>query len=165
MKPNQLDWVAIYAAAVATIALGWQIGDRIYSALSHVRVYGEVTDATTGGTAPLFDVMGVTIINRGVHSIRVRAIVVQDSPRFRRPTWRRQMYQFMSGTDVAIEIGPHDSITSAFRIDEFRRLAGNGYVRVTVQLTTERWHRSRRFRPADRPRRRPENFPAPPPLP
>ncbi|HVC75111.1 MAG TPA: hypothetical protein VND96_01200 [Candidatus Micrarchaeaceae archaeon] len=165
MKLNQLDWVAIYAAAVATIALGWQIGDRIYSALSHVRVYGEVTDATTGGMAPLFDVMGVTIINRGAHSIRVRAIVVQDSPAFRGPTWRRQMYQFMSGTDVAMEIGPHDSITSAFRIDEFRRLAGNGYVRVTVQLTTERWHHSRRFRPADRPRRPPENFPAPPPLP
>ncbi len=114
MKPSQLDWVAIYAAAVATIALGWQIGDRIYSALSHVRVYGEVTDATTGGTAPLFDVMGVTIINRGAHSIRIRAIVVEDAPRFRGPKWRYQIYQFMSGTDVAVEIGPHDSFTSAF---------------------------------------------------
>src|SRR5258708_35124330 len=107
--------------------------------------------------------MGVTIINRGPPSIRVRAIVVQDSPRLRGPKWRHQMYQFMSGTDVAIEIGPHDSFTSAFGIEEFRRLAGNGHVRVTVQLTTERWHRSPRFRPADGPEPSPANFPMPPP--
>ncbi len=150
---GSLDWVAVYAAAVATAALVWQIVEWIYSILSHVRVYGEVTVAAVAAGQSTFDVIGVTIINTGNHSVRVRSIVIQDARWFRRPPkWRQQMYRFMSGTDVDVEIPPHDSITSAFEIEQFRRLAGTGRARVAVQLSTERWLRSRSFRPADRAR-------------
>jgi len=156
-----LDWVAIYAAAVATAALVWQIAEWIYSILSHVRVYGEVTVAGVAGSQDLFDVIGVTIINNGNHSVRVRSIFIQDAWWLRRsPRWREPMYHFLSGNDVAVEIPPHDSITSAFEIEPLRRLAGSGRARVAVQLTTERWHRSRSFRPAERARQ--DGVPPPP---
>jgi len=158
---GSLDWVAIYAAVVATAALVWQIAVWIYSLLSHVRVYGEVTVAGVAGSHDLFDVVGVTVINKGNHSVRVRSIFIQDVRWLRRSLrWREQMYHFLSGNDVAVEIPPHDSITSAFEIEPFRRLAGSGRARVAVQLTTERWHRSRSFRPAERPRE--DGFPPPP---
>jgi hypothetical protein len=115
MDPSGWNWVAVYAAAVATLSVGWQVFTWARGRASRLKVTVKPAVLTPQGLG----VVCLTAMNESQHPLRVTSagLEAQDGSGATVPAWEP-----FPGGELPHVIPPHDEHPVFMELDGLRSL-------------------------------------------